>query len=123
MSSKQALEEPFGEAGAPKGGPRLSQNGPEGALGSLNGVEGINCRRSRGFQIFHKHLLLLFCCFFVVSHVFFSFCVSFGCFWCFLVFFSFWDVFVVFGCVFGCFWLFGDEMLCFAVFFFIFLLF
>ena len=59
MSSKEALEELFGEARVPKGAPRLSQNGPEGALGSPNGVEVINCRRSRDFKIVQKQLVFV----------------------------------------------------------------
>ena len=59
MSSKEAMEEPFGEARAPKGAPRLSQNGPEGALGSPNGAEVINCRRSRDFKFVQKQLVFV----------------------------------------------------------------
>ena len=59
MSSKEGLEELFGEARAPKGAPRLSHNGPEGALGSPNGVEVIKCRRSRDFKIVQKQLVFV----------------------------------------------------------------
>ena len=57
MSSKEALEDRFGEARAPKRGPRLSQNSPEGALGSPNGAEVI-CR-SRDFKINEKQLVFV----------------------------------------------------------------
>ena len=53
------LEEPFGEARAPKGAPHLSQNGPEGALGNPNGAEVINCYRSRDFQIVQKQMVFV----------------------------------------------------------------
>ena len=38
---------------------RLSQNGPEGALGSPHGSQVINCRRNRNFKFVQKQLVFV----------------------------------------------------------------